>query len=159
MLFVALCYLQYFCYHYYAVVFEKLKSLQTILLLLVKDIRNQRLHRQRRKVEMTKLKTTLKSLSQKRTFFEEQINYYNQYVKTCLDKQAAKTKWSIIQIFKNVKSLEKLWWKLEILNWSYIVFNAYYYYSWHLTFLSASTGLRRALWNTVLPDCTRREYF
>lgn len=41
---------------------------------------------------MTKLKTTLKSLSQKRTFFEEQINYYNQYVKTCLDKQAAKTK-------------------------------------------------------------------
>ena len=40
---------------------------------------------------MMRLRTTLKSLSAKRTFFEEQIDYYNQYVKTCLDNLATKT--------------------------------------------------------------------
>jgi hypothetical protein len=37
-----------------------------------------------------RLRTTLKSLAAKRSFYEEQINYYNQYVKTCLDNLAAK---------------------------------------------------------------------
>lgn len=59
---------------------------------IVQDIRNQRLYRQRRKQEMVRLKVTLKNLSAKRSFFEEQVNYYNQYVKTCLDNQAAKSK-------------------------------------------------------------------
>jgi len=59
---------------------------------LPQDIRNQRLYRQRRKQEMVRLKVTLKNLSAKRSFFEEQVNYYNQYVKTCLDNQAAKSK-------------------------------------------------------------------
>jgi RasGAP C-terminus len=39
---------------------------------------------------MQRLRTTLKSLAAKRSFYEEQINYYNQYVKTCLDNLAAK---------------------------------------------------------------------
>lgn len=56
------------------------------------DIRNQRIYRQNRKQEMMKLKATLKSLSSKRSFYEEQIDYYNQYVKTCLDNLATKNK-------------------------------------------------------------------
>ena len=39
---------------------------------------------------MLRLKRTLKALSTKRSFYEEQVNYYNQYVKTCLDNLAAK---------------------------------------------------------------------
>ena len=58
---------------------------------LLQDIRNQRVYRQRRKQELMRLRTTLKSLGAKRTFFEEQIDYYNQYVKTCLDNLATKT--------------------------------------------------------------------
>jgi len=56
----------------------------------VQDIRNQRLYRNRRKQDMTRLKRTLKALAMKRSFYEEQVNYYNQYVKTCLDNLAAK---------------------------------------------------------------------
>jgi len=58
--------------------------------LCVQDIRNQRLYRHRRKQDMMRLKRTLKALAAKRSFYEEQINYYNQYVKTCLDNLAAK---------------------------------------------------------------------
>jgi len=39
---------------------------------------------------MIRLKQTLKALATKRSFYEEQINYYNKYVKTCLDNLAAK---------------------------------------------------------------------
>jgi len=39
---------------------------------------------------MLRLKRTSKALSTKRSFYEEQVNYYNQYVKTCLDNLAAK---------------------------------------------------------------------
>jgi len=56
----------------------------------MQDIRNQRLYRHRRKQDMLRLKQTLKALAAKRSFFEEQVSYYNQYVKTCLDNLAAK---------------------------------------------------------------------
>jgi len=56
----------------------------------LQDIRNQRLYRHRRKQDMLRLKRTLKGLAMKRSFYEEQINYYSQYVKTCLDNLAAK---------------------------------------------------------------------
>ncbi|KAF6074743.1 IQ motif containing GTPase activating protein 3 [Phyllostomus discolor] len=51
---------------------------------LAKDIRNQRRHRQRRKAELVKLQATLRGLSAKTTFYEEQGDYYSQYIRACL---------------------------------------------------------------------------
>ncbi|KAM6039288.1 ras GTPase-activating-like protein IQGAP3 [Chlamydotis macqueenii] len=59
---------------------------------LAKDIRNQRRYRQRRKGELLKLRQTLQRLDAKTSFYEEQIDYYNQYIKTCLDNLAASSK-------------------------------------------------------------------
>ncbi|XP_006889891.1 PREDICTED: ras GTPase-activating-like protein IQGAP2 [Elephantulus edwardii] len=58
---------------------------QDILNEITKDIRNQRIYRKLRKAELSKLQQTLKALNQKAAFFEEQINYYDTYIKTCLD--------------------------------------------------------------------------
>ncbi|XP_029431113.1 ras GTPase-activating-like protein IQGAP2 isoform X2 [Rhinatrema bivittatum] len=57
---------------------------------IAKDIRNQRRHRQRRKAELVKLQQTFNALNSKTAFFEEQINYYNTYIKTCLDNLTRK---------------------------------------------------------------------
>ncbi|KAM6294198.1 ras GTPase-activating-like protein IQGAP3 [Aegotheles albertisi] len=59
---------------------------------LAKDIRNQRRYRQHRKGELLKLRQTLQGLDTKTLFYEEQIDYYNQYIKTCLDNLAASNK-------------------------------------------------------------------
>ncbi|NWS91014.1 IQGA3 protein, partial [Toxostoma redivivum] len=59
---------------------------------LAKDIRNQRRHRQQRRRELLKLRQTLEGLDAKTLFYEEQIDYYNQYIKTCLDNLAASHK-------------------------------------------------------------------
>ncbi|XP_071435663.1 ras GTPase-activating-like protein IQGAP3 isoform X1 [Pithys albifrons albifrons] len=59
---------------------------------LAKDIRNQRRHRQHRHAELQKLRQTLQGLDAKTLFYEEQIDYYNQYIKTCLDNLAARNK-------------------------------------------------------------------
>ncbi|NXO43773.1 IQGA3 protein, partial [Locustella ochotensis] len=59
---------------------------------LAKDIRNQRRHRQQRRGELLKLRQTLEGLDAKTRFYEEQIDYYNQYIKTCLDNLAASNK-------------------------------------------------------------------
>ncbi|XP_010225266.1 PREDICTED: ras GTPase-activating-like protein IQGAP3, partial [Tinamus guttatus] len=56
---------------------------------MAKDIRNQRRYRQHRKAELLKLRQTLQGLDSKTSFYEEQIDYYNQYIKTCLDNLAA----------------------------------------------------------------------
>nr|XP_025748375.1 ras GTPase-activating-like protein IQGAP2 isoform X2 [Callorhinus ursinus] len=58
---------------------------QDILNEIAKDIRNQRIHRKLRKAELAKLQQTLKALNEKAAFYEEQINYYDTYIKTCLD--------------------------------------------------------------------------
>uniref|UniRef100_A0A8D0ZJR4 IQ motif containing GTPase activating protein 2 n=1 Tax=Sus scrofa TaxID=9823 RepID=A0A8D0ZJR4_PIG len=58
---------------------------QDILNAMAKDIRNQRIHRKLRKAELAKLQQTLNALNKKAAFFEEQINYYDTYIKTCLD--------------------------------------------------------------------------
>ncbi|XP_053350566.1 ras GTPase-activating-like protein IQGAP3 isoform X1 [Clarias gariepinus] len=55
-----------------------------ILQLIAKDIRHQRLHRQRRQAELVKLKHALHSLNCKSSFHSEQIDYYSQYISTCL---------------------------------------------------------------------------
>ncbi|XP_006895969.1 PREDICTED: ras GTPase-activating-like protein IQGAP3 [Elephantulus edwardii] len=52
---------------------------------LAKDIRNQRRHRQRQRAELTKLQATFQALSAKTTFYEEQGDYYSQYIRACLD--------------------------------------------------------------------------
>uniref|UniRef100_A0A8C6BK76 IQ motif containing GTPase activating protein 3 n=1 Tax=Monodon monoceros TaxID=40151 RepID=A0A8C6BK76_MONMO len=57
---------------------------------LAKDIRNQRRHRQRRKAELVKLQATFQALSTKATFYEEQGDYYSQYIRACLDHLAPK---------------------------------------------------------------------
>ena len=54
------------------------------------DIRNQRRYRVRRKQELKKLETTLERLKTKATFYEEQMDYYNRYIETCLDNLAGK---------------------------------------------------------------------
>nr|AAI51103.1 IQ motif containing GTPase activating protein 3 [Mus musculus] len=59
---------------------------------LAKDICNQRRHRQRRKAEMLRLRTTLQGLDAKTIFYEEQGDYYNQYIQACLDHLAPKPK-------------------------------------------------------------------
>lgn len=58
---------------------------QEIVNAIAKDIRNQRKYRQRRKQELQKLKQTLENLTRKSKFYEEQVEYYNQYIKVCLD--------------------------------------------------------------------------
>ncbi|KFO79175.1 Ras GTPase-activating-like IQGAP3, partial [Cuculus canorus] len=64
---------------------------------LAKDIRNQRRYRQHRKGELLKLRQTLQGLNTKALFYEEQIDYYNQYIKTCLDNLAASNKYVSLQ--------------------------------------------------------------
>lgn len=56
------------------------------------DIRNQRRHRQRRKAELVKLQATFQGLSAKTTFYEEQGDYYSQYIRACLDHLAPSSK-------------------------------------------------------------------
>ncbi|XP_075447395.1 ras GTPase-activating-like protein IQGAP2 isoform X4 [Ascaphus truei] len=63
---------------------------QEIINEIAKDIRNQRRYRQRRKAELVKLQQTLNALNSKTAFFEDQINYYNTYIKTCLDNLTRK---------------------------------------------------------------------
>ncbi|XP_065671327.1 ras GTPase-activating-like protein IQGAP1 isoform X1 [Hydra vulgaris] len=63
---------------------------QDIVNAIAKDIRNQRKYRQRRKQELQKLKQTLDNLNRKAKFYEEQVNYYNQYTKVCLDNLTKK---------------------------------------------------------------------
>ncbi|XP_076802630.1 ras GTPase-activating-like protein IQGAP1 isoform X2 [Clavelina lepadiformis] len=65
---------------------------QALVNMIARDIRNQRRYRQRRKQELTKLKQNMERLDQKAKFFEEQSDYYNQYIKSCLASLANKSK-------------------------------------------------------------------
>uniref|UniRef100_A0A8P4G8M4 Ras GTPase-activating-like protein IQGAP3 n=1 Tax=Dicentrarchus labrax TaxID=13489 RepID=A0A8P4G8M4_DICLA len=56
-----------------------------ILQMIAKDIRQQRLHRQRRGAELQKLHQTLSSLQAKSNFHSEQVDYYRHYITSCLD--------------------------------------------------------------------------
>uniref|UniRef100_A0A8B9L6L1 IQ motif containing GTPase activating protein 2 n=1 Tax=Astyanax mexicanus TaxID=7994 RepID=A0A8B9L6L1_ASTMX len=58
---------------------------QEIINDISKDIRYQRRYRQRRKAELVKLQQTLQALNSKAAFYQDQINYYDTYIKTCLD--------------------------------------------------------------------------
>ncbi|KAJ8287966.1 hypothetical protein COCON_G00006250 [Conger conger] len=61
-----------------------------ILQLIAKDIRHQRLYRQRRQAELVKLRQTQDSLHCKSSFHSEQVDYYSQYITTCLQNLTAK---------------------------------------------------------------------
>ncbi|XP_039662009.1 ras GTPase-activating-like protein IQGAP3 [Perca fluviatilis] len=56
-----------------------------ILQTIAKDIRQQRVHRQRRGVELQKLRQTLSSLQDKSSFHSQQVDYYRHYITSCLD--------------------------------------------------------------------------
>lgn len=71
---------------------------QEILSEIAKDIRNQRIYRKLRKAELAKLQQTLKALNEKAAFYEEQINYYDTYIKTCLDNLKIKNSRRSIKI-------------------------------------------------------------
>ena len=59
-----------------------------VLLSPQQDIRNQHRYRQQRKQELTRLQETLDKLSKKASFYEEQMDYFQRYVKACLDSLA-----------------------------------------------------------------------
>ncbi|XP_075934586.1 ras GTPase-activating-like protein IQGAP3 [Anarhichas minor] len=63
-----------------------------ILQMIAKDIRQQRLHRQRRGAELQKLRQTLSSLQAKSSFHSEQVDYYRHYITSCLDNLTANSK-------------------------------------------------------------------
>ncbi|XP_053134397.1 ras GTPase-activating-like protein IQGAP3 isoform X2 [Hemicordylus capensis] len=65
---------------------------QAIINQLAQDVRNQRRHRQLRKAELAALRRTLQGLQAKRLFFEEQVDFYQQYIRTCLEGLALKSK-------------------------------------------------------------------
>ncbi|XP_029282884.1 ras GTPase-activating-like protein IQGAP3 [Cottoperca gobio] len=60
-----------------------------ILQMIAKDIRQQRLHRQRRGAELQKLRQTLSSLQAKSSFHSEQVDFYRHYITSCLDNLTA----------------------------------------------------------------------
>ena len=61
---------------------------QEVINAIAKDIRNQHRYRQQRKQELKRLQVTLEKLNAKSSFYEEQMDYYQQYVKSCLDQLA-----------------------------------------------------------------------
>ncbi|CAN9507270.1 unnamed protein product [Ophioblennius macclurei] len=61
---------------------------------IAKDIRNQRRYRQRRKAELVRLQTTNTALNSKAKFYSEQSEYYNRYIKSCMEGLNSKAKLS-----------------------------------------------------------------
>uniref|UniRef100_A0AAY5EVB9 IQ motif containing GTPase activating protein 1 n=1 Tax=Electrophorus electricus TaxID=8005 RepID=A0AAY5EVB9_ELEEL len=74
---------------------------------ITKDIRNQRRYRQRRKAELVKLQQTNAALNSKSSFYNVQIDYYNQYIKTCMDNLASKGNKQVSQKYTAARLHEK----------------------------------------------------
>lgn len=60
-------------------------NFQIIISRIAQDIRNQRKHRARRQKELAHLQDVYKVLLKKQNTLKEQVSYYNEYVKACLD--------------------------------------------------------------------------
>ena len=58
---------------------------QMIISKIAQDIRNQRKHRQRRQKELVHLHEVHRVLQNKHNLLKEQVTFYNEYVKACLD--------------------------------------------------------------------------
>ncbi|XP_037532593.1 LOW QUALITY PROTEIN: ras GTPase-activating-like protein IQGAP3 [Nematolebias whitei] len=63
-----------------------------ILQMIAKDIRQLRLHRQHRGVELLQLRQTLCRLQEKSTFHSEQVDYYKHYITSCLENLTANSR-------------------------------------------------------------------
>ena len=63
---------------------------QEIISRIAQDIRNQRKHRQRRQKELVHLLEVHSVLNKKSELLKEQVSYYNEYVKACLDSLNSK---------------------------------------------------------------------
>lgn len=57
-------------------------------ILFSQDIRNQHRYRQQRKQQLLRLQETVVNLRRKASYLEEKLNYYQRYVKACLDNLA-----------------------------------------------------------------------
>uniref|UniRef100_A0AAY4DR17 IQ motif containing GTPase activating protein 1 n=1 Tax=Denticeps clupeoides TaxID=299321 RepID=A0AAY4DR17_9TELE len=75
---------------------------------IAKDIRNQRRYRQRRKAELVKLQQTNAALNSKSNFYNVQIDYYNQYTKTCMDNLGSKGTKQVSQKYTAARLHEKV---------------------------------------------------
>ncbi|KAM8869410.1 ras GTPase-activating-like protein IQGAP3 isoform 1-T1 [Spinachia spinachia] len=73
-------------------VLRPLNAEDQILRMIAKDIRQQRLHRQRRGAELQKLRQTLGSLQAKSSFHSEQVDFYRDYITSCLDNLTTNSK-------------------------------------------------------------------
>uniref|UniRef100_A0A672LIX0 Ras GTPase-activating-like protein IQGAP1 n=1 Tax=Sinocyclocheilus grahami TaxID=75366 RepID=A0A672LIX0_SINGR len=83
------------------------KKYQDLINDISKDIRNQRRYRQRRKAELVKLQQTNAALNSKTNFYNVQIDYYNQYIKTCMDNLARKGNKQVSQKYTAARLHEK----------------------------------------------------
>ena len=64
---------------------------QDILNSIAQDIRNQRIYRRQRKTEIAKLTSTLAELNKKQSFYKAQVDFFDQYVDSCM-QQLTKSK-------------------------------------------------------------------
>uniref|UniRef100_A0A8C8A155 IQ motif containing GTPase activating protein 2 n=1 Tax=Oryzias sinensis TaxID=183150 RepID=A0A8C8A155_9TELE len=85
---------------------------------IAKDIRYQRRYRQRRKTELTKLQQTLTALNSKTAFYQEQMNYYDTYIKTCLDNLNRKNSRRSIKLDSKSEDRGSKKWKPQSLKYT-----------------------------------------
>uniref|UniRef100_H2M1F4 IQ motif containing GTPase activating protein 2 n=1 Tax=Oryzias latipes TaxID=8090 RepID=H2M1F4_ORYLA len=85
---------------------------------IAKDIRYQRRYRQRRKTELTKLQQTLTALNSKTVFYQEQMNYYDTYIKTCLDNLNRKNSRRSIKLDSKSEDRGSKKWKPQSLKYT-----------------------------------------
>ncbi|XP_064826059.1 ras GTPase-activating-like protein IQGAP2 isoform X1 [Oncorhynchus masou masou] len=78
---------------------------------IAKDIRYQRRYRQRRRAELVKLQQALSALNSKTAFYQDQTNYYDTYIKTCLDNLNRKNTRRSIKLERKVEEKGSKKWK------------------------------------------------
>ncbi|KAM3610833.1 uncharacterized protein V6R79_009362 [Siganus canaliculatus] len=83
-----------------------------------KDIRYQRRYRQRRKAELVKLRQTLTALNSKAAFYQDQMNYYDEYIKTCLDNLNRKNSRRSIKVDSKGEDKGSKKWKPQSLKYT-----------------------------------------
>uniref|UniRef100_A0A8C5I569 IQ motif containing GTPase activating protein 2 n=1 Tax=Gouania willdenowi TaxID=441366 RepID=A0A8C5I569_GOUWI len=83
-----------------------------------KDIRYQRRYRQRRKAELVKLQQTLTALNSKTDFYQDQMNYYDTYIKTCLDNLNRKNSRRSIKVDSKGEEKGSKKWKPQSLKYT-----------------------------------------
>ncbi|XP_045562939.1 ras GTPase-activating-like protein IQGAP2 isoform X2 [Salmo salar] len=85
---------------------------------IAKDIRYQRRYRQRRKAELVKLQQALSALNSKTAFYQDQTNYYDTYIKTCLDNLNRKNTRRSIKLERKVEEKGSKKWKHQSLKYT-----------------------------------------